>query len=89
MSDVGTFIPTTQRSDLKKNKNMRIKKRKNGSTHTHIRKAKMFIYIIAFSYHVGYSDEERGGGAGGAVWSDIDFYRLEVRNPKARGAEQN
>lgn len=45
----------------------------------------MFIYIIAFSYHVGYSDEERGGGAGGAVWSDIDFYRLEVRNPKARG----
>lgn len=45
----------------------------------------MFIYIIAFSYHVGYSDEERGGSAGGAVWSDIDFYRSEVRNPKARG----
>lgn len=45
----------------------------------------MFIYIIAFSYHVGYSDEERGGGAGGVVWSDIDFYRLEVRNPKAKG----
>lgn len=45
----------------------------------------MFIYIIAFSYRVGYSDEEEGGGAGGAVWSDIDFYRLKVRNPKARG----
>lgn len=64
-----SFMRTTQhnttRTSFDKNKGT---KKTRMATHTHIhthtRKAKMFIYIIAFSYQVGYSDEERGGRQG-------------------------
>lgn len=86
-----SFTRTTQhnttRTSFDKNKGTK-KTRMATHIHIHTRKAKMFIYIIAFPYHAGYSDEEerREERGGGGVRTDIDFYRLEVRNPRAEAA---